>query len=138
MAQRDSGFWWFRRSAGWSDTVPTINLTCEMELSLEQTTEVGRIANQRLNLAKLGRPKEDRPRLRTVPGKSGRTGLSGGLGKRGHGGNVNPPCNRKGEAGNPPPTTGAPELYPDHEIKGQFTLNGGEQWRCPDSNIPAN
>jgi hypothetical protein len=25
-----------------------------------------------------------------------------------------------------------------HEIKGQFTLNGGEQWRCPDSNIPAN
>ena len=24
-----------------------------------------------------------------------------------------------------------------HEIKGQFTLNGGEQWRCPDSNIPA-
>jgi hypothetical protein len=27
---------------------------------------------------------------------------------------VNPPCIRKGEAGNPPPTTGAPELYPDH------------------------
>ena len=24
-----------------------------------------------------------------------------------------------------------------HEIKGQFTLNGGEQWICPDSNIPA-
>ena len=25
-----------------------------------------------------------------------------------------------------------------HEIKGQFTLNGGEQCRCPDSNIPGN
>src|SRR6202035_2165100 len=24
-----------------------------------------------------------------------------------------------------------------HEIKGQITLNGGEQWICPDSNIPA-
>jgi hypothetical protein len=32
-------------------------------------------------------------------------GLSGGLGKRGHGGNVNPPRNRKGESGTPPPTT---------------------------------
>jgi hypothetical protein len=25
-----------------------------------------------------------------------------------------------------------------HEIKGQFTLNGAKQWKCPDSNIPAN
>src|SRR5580704_3871384 len=24
-----------------------------------------------------------------------------------------------------------------HGIKGQITLNGGEQWICPDSNIPA-
>src|SRR5215472_2875940 len=54
-------------------------------------------------------------RLRTGPGKSGRPGLSGGLGKRGYGGNVNPPCNRKGRNGNPPPTTGAPELYPDQQ-----------------------
>jgi len=37
----------------------------------------------------------------------------GGLRKRGHGGTVNPPRNRKSEDGNPPPTAGAPELYPN-------------------------
>src|ERR1039458_7394593 len=31
--------------------------------------------------------------------------IGGGLGKRGHGGIVNPPRNRKGEAGNPPPVS---------------------------------
>jgi len=41
IVQRDSGFWWFRRSAEGTDTEPTMNLTCEMELGLEQTTEVG-------------------------------------------------------------------------------------------------
>src|SRR5215472_18191981 len=51
----------------------------------------------------MGRPTEDRPRFQTGPGKSGRPGLSGGLGKRGHGGNVIPSRNRKGENGNPPP-----------------------------------
>jgi hypothetical protein len=94
----------------WADN----NLTCETGLSFGQTTEVGAYADQRLNLAKLGRLKEERPRLRTGPEKLGRPGLLGGLGKRGHGGNVNPPCNRKGEAGNPPPTTGALEFYPNH------------------------
>jgi hypothetical protein len=29
------------------------------------------------------------------------SGIIGGLGKRGHGGIVNPPCNRKGKSGNP-------------------------------------
>ena len=107
------GTWWFRRSAGQSDAAPTMRLTYETELSFEQTTEVGAYADQRLNLAKLGRLKEERPRLRTGPGKSGRPGLSGGLGKRGHDGKVNPPRNRKGEAGNPPSTTGALEFYPN-------------------------
>jgi hypothetical protein len=85
-----------------------------MELGLGQTREVGAYADQRLNLAKLGRPREDSQDSEPDLGKSGRPGLLGGLGKRGHGGNVNLPRNRKGEAGNPPPTTGAPELYPDH------------------------
>ena len=52
-------------------------------------------------------------KAKTGIGKSDLPGLQGGLGKRGHGGTVNPPCNRKGKAGNPPPSTGAPELYPD-------------------------
>ena len=35
------------------------------------------------------------------------------LGKRGRGGTVNPPRNRKSGIGNHPPTVGAPELYPN-------------------------
>jgi hypothetical protein len=82
--------------------------------------KVGAYANQRLNSTKLERLKEENQDSEPDLGKSGRPGLSGGLGKRGHGGNGNPPCNRKGKAGNPPPTTGAPELYPDQV---QFILN---------------
>ena len=118
IAQRDSGY---LAVPSFSEAVgPTMSRPCEMELGFGQTTEDGAYANQRLNLTKLGRPKEDRPGLRTVPGKSGCTGLSGGLGKRGYGGNVNPPYNRKGKAGNPLPTTLAPELYPDNRKR--YTL----------------
>ena len=141
------GTWWFRCSTWQSDAEPTISLTCETGLSFGQTTEVGAYADQRLNLAKLGRLKEERPRLRTGPEKLGRPGLSGGLGKRGHGGNVNPPCNRKGEAGNPPPTTGALEFYPNQANRqvvakvnrreaSKFSppreSEGGGYWRCRD------
>jgi len=49
--------------------------TIEVERGYGQTTEVEVYANQRLNLSRLGRPMEQRPRFRTVPGKSGRTGL---------------------------------------------------------------
>jgi hypothetical protein len=118
------GTWWFRRSAGQSDAAPTISLTDETGLSFGQTTEVGAYTDQRLNLAKLGRLKEERPRLRTGPGKSGRPGLSGGLGKRSHGGNVNPPRNRKGEAGNPPSKTGALELYPNKRSADEASKTG--------------
>jgi hypothetical protein len=121
------GTWWFRSSAGQSDAEPTISLTYETGLSFEQTTEVGAYADQRLNLAKLGRLKAERPRLRTGPEKLGRPGLSGGLGKRGHGGNVNPPRNRKGEAGKPPPTTGALEFYPNRANRQVVTKANGSE-----------
>src|SRR5216683_1711273 len=85
-----------------------------MALGRGQTTEVGAYANQRLNLAKLGRPMEEMPWFRTGPGKTGRPGLSGGPAKRSHGGIVNPHCNRKGKCGNPPPTAGARGFYPNH------------------------
>jgi len=42
------------------------------------------------------------------------SGIIGGLGKRGHGGIVKPPRNRKGESGNPPPKATASEFYPNH------------------------
>jgi hypothetical protein len=84
-----------------------------MALGCGQTTEVGAYANQRLNLAKLGRPMEEMPRFRTGPEKLGRPGLLGGPAKRSHGGIVNPPCNRKGKHGNPAPTAGARGFYPN-------------------------
>ena len=90
-----------------------MRLTYETGLNFGQTTEVGAYADQRLNLAKLGSLKEERPRLRTGPWEIRPSGIIGGLGKRGRDGNVNPPRNRKGEAGNPPSTTGALELYPN-------------------------
>ena len=89
---------------------------------MSKPRKVGAYANQRLNSTKLERLKEENQASEPDLGKSGRPGLSGGLGKRGHGGNGNPPCNRKGKAGNPPPTTGAPELYPDHSVKGAVTV----------------
>ena len=113
-----------------------MSLTYERELSFEQTTEVGAYADQRLNLAKLGRLKEERLRLRTGPGKTGSPGLSGGLAKRGQDGNVNAARNRKGEAGKPPSTTGALELYPnkrsaDEASKGSQTTPKPGSPKCP-------
>jgi len=104
--------WRSQRIVRRSDAVPTISRRNE-GLGCGQTIKAGVYASQRLSLAKLGRPAEDRPRSRTGPGRSGRPGLLGGLRKRDHGGNVNPHRNRKGDAGNPPPTVGAPELYPN-------------------------
>jgi hypothetical protein len=72
------GTWWFRRSAGQSDAVPTMRFTYETGLSFGQTTEVGAYAGQRLNLAKLGRLKEERPRLRTGPWEIRPSGIIGG------------------------------------------------------------
>src|SRR5262252_3403754 len=69
---------------------------------------------------KLGRLTEERPKFRTGPGKTGRPGLSGGLWKRDHGGNEIPPRNRKSELGNPPPTVGVPELYPNQFKTGKL------------------
>ena len=52
-----------------------LSLTYERGLGPGQTAEVGAYANQRLNLAKRVRPKEERPRFRTGPGKAGCPGL---------------------------------------------------------------
>jgi len=41
----------------------------------------------------------------------------GALGKRGSGGTVNPPRNRKGETGNPLPTAHAAEFYPNQLVE---------------------
>ena len=40
--------------------------------------------------------------------------------QRGHGGTGNPPRNRKSETGNPPPTAGAPEFYPNQFKTGKL------------------
>ncbi len=108
------GTWSFRRSAGWSDTEPTMSPTWETELGPGQTTEVGVYCESALKPRQVGKAQGVAwPRLRTVPGKAGRTGLSGGLWKRSYGGNENPTRNRKSGLGNPPPKAGASELYPN-------------------------
>src|SRR5713101_6828169 len=61
----------------------------------------------------MGRLTDERPRLQTGPGKFGRPALSGGLRKRSPGGNEIPTRNRKSGLGNPPPTAGASEFYPN-------------------------
>ena len=111
------GTWSFRRSAGWSDTEPTMSPTWETELGPGQTTEVGVYCESALKPRQVGKAQGVAwPRLRTVPGKAGRTGLSGGLWKRSYGGNENPTRNRKCGLGNPPPKAGASELYPNKRI----------------------
>src|SRR5215469_16764913 len=69
---------------------------------------------------------EERPRLQTGPWEIRPSGIIGGLRNRGHGGNEIPPRNRKSEAGNPPPTAGAPELYPNntHQLSTHSTQSG--------------
>src|SRR5713101_550476 len=64
----------------------------------------------------MGRLTDERPRLQTGPGKFGRPALSGGLRKRSHGGNEIPTRNRKSGLGNPPPTAGASEFYPNQVL----------------------
>ena len=75
---------------------------------------VGVNASERLSFARFGKASRGKPRRKPESRNSTFRDCRGGLGKRGHGGNVNPPRNRKSEDGNPPPTTGATELYPDH------------------------
>jgi hypothetical protein len=73
--------------------------------------------------------------LPTGLGKSDRPGGEGGLRKRSHGGNVNPPRNRKSEAGNPPPTptptptptAGRAAFLPDH---GRLDATRSERMKC--------
>src|SRR6516162_11261797 len=84
---------------------------------------VGAYANRRLTLAEVG--KVQGRIMAETPNRTWEnwlSGIIGGLRKRGHGGNVHPPCNRKSEEGNPPPTAGAPELYPNQEVKTLLTI----------------
>jgi hypothetical protein len=57
-----------------------------------------------------------------------RFSLSGRLGRRGHGGNEIPTRNRKSEIGNPPPTAGAPDLYPNYRWAGGLSFEKIIEW----------
>src|SRR6266849_7877706 len=65
------------------------------------TTEVGVYANQRLNLADNGKADGRKAKVPNRTREIRPSGLSGGLGKRGHGGTGIPHRNRKSETGNP-------------------------------------
>jgi len=71
-----------------------------MERGYGQTAKVGAYANQRLNPRQVGKVHGRKARASNRTREIWPSGIIGGLGKRGHGGIVNPPRNRKGEAGN--------------------------------------
>jgi hypothetical protein len=71
--------------------------------SYGQTTAVGVYAYQRLNLAKLGRPMVTGQGFKPDPRNSAVRDYRGASGNVVDGGIVNPPRNRKGRDGNPPP-----------------------------------
>src|SRR6266699_2111261 len=86
----------------------------------------------------MGRLTDERPRLQTGPGKFGRPALSGGLRKRSPGGNEIPTRNRKSGLGNPSPTAGASEFYPnqnarnrDSECNALFYKRGCQEHSSP-------
>lgn len=78
-----------------------------------QTADVGVYANQRLNLAEEGKAHNGHAKGSNRTREIWPSGIIGGGGKRGHGGTVHPPRNRKSETGNLPPKVGAPDLYPN-------------------------
>ena len=73
----------------------------------------GAYAHQRLNLVGDGKAHRRKAKASNRTWEIRPYGIIGGLGKRGHGGIVNPPRNRKGEIGNPSPTASALEFYPN-------------------------
>jgi hypothetical protein len=78
---------------------------------------VGAYAYQRLNLATKGKAPGRDTKASNRTWEIRPSGIIGGLGKRGHGGIANPPRNRKGESGSPPPKAYASEFYPNHRLR---------------------
>ena len=67
------------------------------------------------------------PTLEAVPRENPTYGILGrAAGNVAHGGSVNPPCNRKGRAGNPPPTGARASALPDPLVENSgFGLQAG-------------
>ena len=96
----------------------------------------GRIRTSVLTSAHLGRPTEDSQGFKPDLGNPAVRDYRGAFGTVGHGGNEIPPRNRKSETGNPPPTAGAPELYPNEEPRGR-KYRYADQGRTPRSSAEA-
>src|SRR5260370_21090534 len=75
--------------------------------------EVGAYVHQRLNLVANGKAHGRNAKASNRTWELRPSGIIGGLRKRSHGGNENPTRNRKSGLGNPSPTAGASELYPN-------------------------
>src|ERR1700746_782852 len=108
------GTWWFHFQRG-GRTQRRHKPTHELELSYEQTIRSRGVCEPALEPrgeweGSRTRCQGFKPDLRNSAVRHYR----GGLRKRSHGGNENPTRNRKSGLGNPPPTAGASELYPNH------------------------
>ena len=89
--------------------------THEMELSCEQTIRSWGVCEPALEPRSEGEgSRKRRQDFKPDLGNSAVRHYRGGLGKRGHGGIVNSPRNRKGESVNPPPNANASEFYPNY------------------------
>jgi hypothetical protein len=86
--------------------------TYEMELSCEQSIRSRGVCEPALEPRSEGEVSRKRCQdFKPDLGNSAVRHYRGGLGKRGHGGIVNSPRNRKGESVNPPPNATASEFY---------------------------
>jgi hypothetical protein len=111
------GTWWCHRQRG-GRTQRRHKPSHEKALSCEQTTHSRGVCEPALEPRGEGEGSQTRGQdLKPDLGNPAVRHYRGGLRKRSHGGNEIPTRNRKSGLGNPPPTAGASELYPNQNPK---------------------
>jgi hypothetical protein len=103
------GTWRFPTSAWVSGLIkPVQSPEAVLETRLWANHGVRVYANQRLSLGEEGKAYGGKAKTSNRTGEIPPSGIIGGHGKRRHGGNENPSCNRKSRNGNPHLKRGAP------------------------------
>src|SRR5215813_12596352 len=101
------GTWWFPTSAWVAGLIkPVQSPDAVLETRLWANHGVRVYANQRLSLGEEGKAYGGKAKTSNRTGEIPPSGIIGGHGKRRHGGNENPSCNRKSRNGKPPPKAG--------------------------------
>jgi hypothetical protein len=112
------GTWWCHRQRG-GRTQSRHKPTHEMELSCEQTIRSRGVCESALEPRCEGEGSRTRGQdFKPDLGNSAVRHYRGASENVANGGIVNPPRNRKGESGSPPPKANASEFYPNHSPGG--------------------